>query len=162
MSGRLRTAASRVPEVAVSTALLLLAAVLNIGFYLPEVPAAPGGVDVPGTDKAFHAGVFALTVWALGRVLAPPPAALSPAGRPRRFPIGWVVLGCLVHAVVIELVQGALLAGRSASVADVAADAVGIAVGVGLWALERRLRGPGSRPSPAAERQSRGMTISSA
>ncbi|WP_347042093.1 VanZ family protein [Brachybacterium nesterenkovii] len=161
MSGRLRTAASRVPEVAVSTALLLLAAVLNIGFYLPEVPAAPGGVDVPGTDKAFHAGVFALTVWALGRVLAPP-AALSPSGRTRRFPIGWVVLGCLAHAVVIELVQGALLAGRSASVADVAADAVGIAVGVGLWALERRLRGPGSRPSPAAEHQSRGMTISSA
>lgn len=161
MSGRLRTAASRLPEVAVSTALLLLAAVLNIGFYLPEVPAAPGGVDVPGTDKAFHAGVFALTVWGLGRVLAPP-AALSPSGRPRRFPIGWVVLGCLVHAVVIELVQGALLAGRSVSVADVAADAVGIAVGVGLWALERRLRGPGSRPSPAAEHQSRGMTISSA
>lgn len=161
MSGRLRTAASRLPEVAVSTALLLLAAVLNIGFYLPEVPAAPGGVDVPGTDKAFHAGVFALTVWGLGRVLAPP-AALSPSGRPRRFPIGWVVLGSLVHAVVIELVQGALLAGRSVSVADVAADAVGIAVGVGLWALERRLRGPGSRPSPAAEHQSRGMTISSA
>ena len=161
MSGRIRTAASRLPEVAVSTALLLLAAVLNIGFYLPEVPAAPGGVDVPGTDKAFHAGVFALTVWGLGRVLAPP-AALSPSGRPRRFPIGWVVLGCLVHAVVIELVQGALLAGRSVSVADVAADAVGIAVGVGLWALERRLRGPGSRPSPAAEHQSRGMTISSA
>lgn len=161
MSDRSRAIGGAALETAASAALLLLAVVGNIGFYVPEVPAAPGGAEIPGLDKLFHAGVFALTVWALGRVLAPP-AALSPSGRPRRFPIGWVVLGCLVHAVVIELVQGALLAGRSASVADVAADAVGIAVGVGLWALERRLRGPGSRPSPAAERQSRGMTISSA
>lgn len=135
-------------EPLASAALLLLAAVANIGFYLPEVPAAPGGIDIAGGDKAFHAGVFALTAWSLGRVLAPA-AALTPAGRPRRFPIGWVVLGCLAHAVVIEIVQGALLADRSASIADVAADAAGIALGVGLWALERRRRGPGSRRDPA-------------
>lgn len=110
--------------------LMALAVVLNIGFYLPEVPAQPApGVDVPGFDKVFHAGAFALTVWALGRVLAP-----------RGLAMGVVALAALAHAVLIEALQGAALPHRSASAADVLADAAGIAAGMLAWALERRIR----------------------
>lgn len=117
---------------AVDLGLVVLAVVLNIGFYLPEVPAQPApGVDVPGLDKVFHAGAFALTVWALGRVLAPQWLAM-----------GVVALAALVHAVLIEALQGAALPHRSASTADVLADAAGIAAGVLVWALERRIRRP--------------------
>src|SRR5690625_3702981 len=59
--------------------VLGVALVLNLGFYLPRVSGVPGA-GVPGADKIAHVVVFALTVWAAGRVLAP----LS------RFPMGWV------------------------------------------------------------------------
>ncbi|GAB2547695.1 VanZ family protein [Brachybacterium huguangmaarense] len=107
---------------------VVLALVLNAGFYLPRVPGAePVGLLVPMADKLVHVGVFALTVWAIGRVLAPR----------RRFPIGWVALGALAHAVLVEAIQGALLPGRSASPGDVVADAIGIALGVTAWWAER-------------------------
>src|SRR5699024_7445239 len=61
--------------------VLGVALVLNLGFYLPRVSGVPGA-GVPGADKIAHVVVFALTVWAAGRVLAP----LS------RFPMGGVVI----------------------------------------------------------------------
>lgn len=116
-------------SVGVRALVLAVALVLNVGFYLPDVPGEAGGVAVPGIDKVVHVGVFALTVWAAGRLLAPR----------RRFPMGWMVLAAVLHAVLIEVLQGALLPHRSADVRDVAADVVGVGIGVLAWHLERRL-----------------------
>ena len=107
--------------------LLGLALLVNIGFYLP---LSPGGLALPGLDKAVHLLVFALTVFAAGRLLAPR----------RRFPIGWIVLVALVHAVMIELVQLLAIPGRSGDALDVLFDVVGIALGLVAWAGERVLR----------------------
>lgn len=122
---QMRTIGASVP---LRLALLGAALLANVPFYLPSLPAETDGfAAVPGLDKVVHAGVFALTVWAAGRVLAPQ----------RRFPIGWVVIIALVHAVLIELVQMAM-PGRSASIWDILADAVGIALGVIAWRFEQR------------------------
>ncbi|MFC0673611.1 VanZ family protein [Brachybacterium hainanense] len=109
--------------------VLGLAVVLNIGFYLPSVPKPPGGGSwMPNLDKIVHILVFALTVWALGRILAPR----------RRFPIGWVVVGAIGHAALIEIVQGLAFDERSMSADDVLADVLGIGLGVLAWWVERR------------------------
>lgn len=108
--------------------LLVVALALNVGFYLPSIPEGVPGSGVPGADKFAHVAVFALTVWAAGRVLAPR----------ARFPMGWVVIAAFLHAVFIEVAQGLFLsAGRGADLNDVVADMVGIALGVGLWIGER-------------------------
>ena len=115
--------------------VLGVALVLNLAFYLPRVPEAPGA-GIPGADKVVHVAVFALTVWAAGRVLAPH----------ARFPMGWVVIAAFVHAVLIEVVQGLFLGpGRGAEAGDVFAGAIGIALGAGLWIGERMRR---RRPVP--------------
>ena len=110
--------------------LLAFALVLNLGFYLPSLPEATPGTDVPGLDKAVHLLVFAFTVFAAGRVFAPR----------KRFPVGWVVIAAVVHAGLIELVQLVALAERSGDLADLLFDVVGIALGVSAWAGERVLR----------------------
>lgn len=107
--------------------VLALALLANIGFYLPEVPGSSVGASLPGADKVVHVAVFALTVWAAGRLLAPR----------RRFPMGWVVIVAILHAGLIELIQGLALPERAADPADVLADLIGIALGVGLWLAER-------------------------
>lgn len=110
--------------------VLAVAVLANIGFYLPSVPDGVPGAGVPGLDKVVHVGVFALTVWALGRVLAPR----------KRFPMGWVVIAAVLHALLIELVQALLLPERSPDGADLVADLAGVALGLGAWILERWLR----------------------
>lgn len=107
--------------------VLGLAVLLNIGFYLPVIPASVPGAGVPGLDKVVHALVFALTVWAAGRVLAPV----------KRFPMGWVVIAALVHAGFIELIQAVVLPERGAQGGDLVADVVGIVLGLGVWIGER-------------------------
>ncbi|MDO5663358.1 MAG: VanZ family protein [Brachybacterium sp.] len=120
--------------------VLGLAIVVNIGFFLPRLPDVGPVASVPSIDKIVHIGVFALTAWALGRVLAPR----------RRFPMGWVVVGLLAWAVLVEVIQGAVLPGRLADPWDVVADAVGIGLGVLAWSLERWYRaGPPVRHAPA-------------
>jgi len=114
--------------------LLVLAVLLNIGFYLPSLPKGIPGAGTPGLDKAVHLLVFALTVFAAARLLAPR----------LRFPIGWVVIVAFVHAVLVELVQLAM-PGRSGDAADVLFDVVGIALGVAIWSGERVLRSAASR-----------------
>lgn len=133
--------------------VLVLALVANIGFYLPAVPSGVPGSGVVGIDKLVHLVVFALTVWAAGRLLAPR----------LRFPMGWVVIVALAHALLIELIQLVLLPERGAEGADILLDVIGIALGVGLWLGERLRRarvGPPSGPeeptagaSPSAELQ---------
>jgi VanZ family protein len=80
--------------------------------YAPRAPAVDtGGIPV---DKLVHVAAFAL-----------PTAALIVAGLPR----GWVIGLMAVHAPLSEVIQGALLADRSAEGADVVADLVGVALG---------------------------------
>ena len=110
--------------------VLVLALVANIGFYLPAVPSGMPGAGVVGIDKIVHLVVFALTVWAAGRLLAPR----------RRFPMGWVVIVAVGHALLIELIQLVLLPERGAEGADILLDVIGIALGVGLWIGERLRR----------------------
>ena len=107
--------------------LLAIALLLNLGFYLPSLPQGTPGAGLPGIDKAVHLLVFALTVFAAGRLLAPQ----------RRFPMGWVVVLACAHAVLIELVQLALPQ-RSADLGDVVFDLLGVALGLVLWLGERR------------------------
>ncbi|GAA1489865.1 VanZ family protein [Brachybacterium sacelli] len=120
---------------------LVLALVANIGFYLPSIPSGVPGAGAPGLDKVVHFVVFALTVWAAGRLLAPR----------RRFPMGWVVLVAFAHALLIELIQLVLLPERGAEGADVLVDVIGIALGVGLWLGERLRRERAERPAPEIE-----------
>lgn len=103
--------------------LLLLALLMNIGFYLPSLPEGTPGAGVPGLDKVVHLVVFALTVFAAGWLLAPR----------RRFPMGWVVIVAIAHALLIELIQWVALPQRSGDAGDLLFDVVGIALGVGLW-----------------------------
>lgn len=110
--------------------LLIIALLANIGFYLPSIPGSVPGSGIPGLDKVVHLLVFALTVWAAGRLLAPR----------KRFPMGWVVIAAAVHALFIELVQILALPQRGAEAGDLLFDVIGIAVGVGLWLGERLRR----------------------
>jgi VanZ family protein len=91
--------------------------------YAPRAPAVDtGGLPV---DKLVHVAAFAL-----------PTAALIAAGLPR----GWVIGLMAVHAPLSEVIQGALLADRSAEGADVVADLVGVALGA---LMVRRVHRPG-------------------
>ncbi len=108
--------------------IAVIALLANIAFYLPKVPSATPGVSIPGLDKVVHVAIFALTVWAIGRLLAPL----------KRFPMGWVVILAAVHAGLIELLH-TLLPNRSADPWDLVADLGGIVLGLGCWWYERRL-----------------------
>ncbi|MDN5686099.1 MAG: VanZ family protein [Brachybacterium sp.] len=129
--------------------VLVLALVANIGFYLPAVPRGVPGAGVGGVDKLVHLVVFALTVWAAGRLLAPR----------RRFPMGWVVIVALAHGLLIELIQLVLLPERGAEGADILLDVIGIALGVGLW-IGERLRRAARRRRAADEDVDRGPEVS--
>lgn len=106
----------RIRYLALAVAVLVQLVVL----YVPHVPDV-GEVAVPGGDKIVHAAVFAaVTVAGLRAGLSPVP-----------------VLGLgLVHAAVSELLQHAVLPGRSGDPFDVVADVVGVALGA---LLARRL-----------------------
>ncbi|WP_127131731.1 VanZ family protein [Georgenia sp. SYP-B2076] len=119
-------AGRRGPLLALAVALVVQLVVL----YLPEVPSA--GTGVPGVDKVVHAAVFgAVTVAGLR------------AGLRARLVVGFG----LAHAVVSELVQHLLLAGRSGDPLDVVADVAGVALG---WVLARRLARRPARRAGAA------------
>jgi len=106
-----------VPRSAWSGAAVVAVIVQLAVLYAPRAPQVDaGGVPI---DKLVHALVFAVPVIALVR-----------AGLPR----GWVVGVMASHAVLSELVQAALLPGRSGDPGDVVADLVGVAIGVAVLA----------------------------
>jgi VanZ family protein len=89
--------------------------------YWPR-PVSDGGI--PYADKIVHVAIF---------------AAVAVAGLRARVPLSWLVGLIAVHAVSIELVQHWLLANRTGDPADVAADLVGVALGVVVaWRLAAR------------------------
>ena len=96
---------------------------LVVSVVLLFAPSGPDGPGVPGLDKVVHAAIF-----------------LAVAGTARwRFGPTPVLLAAVVgYAVLSEVVQGALLSGRSGDPYDVVADLVGAAAG---WLLAGRLVG---------------------
>lgn len=121
-SSRTRRAWSVAGVVALVAQLVVL--------YAPRVPPVPG-TEVAGLDKLVHVAVFAAVAFTALR------AGLRPA----------LVVGvCLVHAVASEVVQQAVLPGRSGDPVDVLADVAGVALGTWLAAVTasgRRRTGPG-------------------
>lgn len=81
---------------------------------LALMPGGGGGDWFPHADKLRHAVAF-VTLWAIGR-------------RARLQPTWVLALGLLAFGIGIELLQ-ALTPHRESSLADVLADAVGIAAG---------------------------------
>jgi VanZ family protein len=108
----------------------LAIAVSMVVLFSPQtgVPTAP-----PGTDKVVHAVLFA-SLAATGWF----------AGARRR----WLVPGLLAYAVVSELIQASPVLDRQASVADVAADAVGLALGLALARRRTAVGGQGTSRRP--------------
>lgn len=117
-------------RVTVVLAIVVQCAVL----YMPTTPDTSGTPMPPWSDLVVHAGVFFAATFALLR-------ARLPLG-------GWagavVVALSLVHAVVSELVQHALLEHRTGDVADALADAAGVGLALvahlGLGRLSARPR----------------------
>ncbi len=104
---------------AVLWTLGLLASCLVPGVYVPNVP-------ILSVDKLVHIGLFLVfgLLW----------LALYPARR------GAVVVWGLGLAVAIEVLQQTLPIGRSGEVFDAVADALGLALAVGLHGALRQTR----------------------
>ncbi|GMA30688.1 hypothetical protein [Litorihabitans aurantiacus] len=120
---------------------LLLAAALAVNLWAMYAPAVPGpGVELPlglRPDLVGHAASFAALTF----------TGLLAGVRPRLL-LALVAL----NAVASEVVQHLFLPDRTGDLADLAADAVGIAVGWLAWRAARRLRErrrarPGPDPS---------------
>ena len=113
-------------------------ALVAVTCWLALRPSAGGEQWFPGADKFQHAVAFlALTAWFL---------ALVDRGR-----YAAVVLAMLAFGALIEVAQHLMPYGRQAEWADMAADALGIAMGLALsfairesW-LQRIERGLGVR-----------------
>lgn len=89
------------------------------------IPGASGPPTLVGWDKLDHAAAFAAIV------------LLARCGWPGVS--RWIIAGfALAYGIAIELSQATAAVGRVASVSDVAADGVGIVIGLALaWALAR-------------------------
>lgn len=83
-----------------------------------DVPSAPAGVD-----KAVHLALF---------------AALALSGRWAGMSTRVLAPLLVAYAAVSEVLQGLVVADRSASVADWVADVVGVVLGLALWAAATR------------------------
>ena len=104
------------------TALLLTACWLP-SHRLPDGEIPRSFSHVPHADKIVHAGLFGVFVVAWMRALT--------AGRRRT----GIALAGIALAITTELVQGIPAIHRDPSVLDAMADAVGIAAGLGFYAL---------------------------
>ena len=120
----MRSVSARSATVLPCVAFVVAVAIQLLALYLPRAHV-PGGVDVPGTDKALHVAIFALVM--LTGVLA---------GLPGR----WLALVLVAHAGISELVQHLLLPGRTGDVLDAVADLGGIALGWYLATMFTRHR----------------------
>lgn len=120
---------------AVLWTLGVLASCLAPGVYVPDVP-------ILSVDKLVHVGLFLVfgLLW----------LALYPARRVA------VVAWGLGLAVAIEVLQQTLPIGRSGEVFDAAADAVGLALAVGVHSALRLSRASSRAAAPHATRPQTG------
>lgn len=88
-------------------------------------PAGTGGA-IPHVDKVLHLAVYALL--AGGMALAWPKLS--------KFRIFW---GCVIFGFALEIAQGTMGSGRTASLWDGAANSLGAAIGLGAAILLSRL-----------------------
>ncbi|RZU32654.1 hypothetical protein [Blastococcus saxobsidens] len=104
------------PRLAFGLALLVSLVVL----FLPGsgVPTAP-----PGTDKVVHLLLFAV---------------LAVTGRWAGVSQVPLAVGLVGYAALSEVLQGTAPLARSASVADLAADVAGVALGLLVWVRSTR------------------------
>jgi hypothetical protein len=93
----------------------LLAVTVAVQLAVLYWPRAAAGGGLPYVDKVVHVAVFGAVAWAGCR-----------AGVPHRVLVPLLV----AQALVSELVQARLLAGRSGDPADVVADLVGTGLGL--------------------------------
>lgn len=105
---------------------VLLAVLLGGGLALALRPLASGAGPenwFVGADKLFHIAFFT-ALWCLGV-------------RSRLAKAWQLAVALLLFGAAMELAQGAFSQSRSASIADLAADAVGLLLGFALtrWAL---------------------------
>ena len=113
------------PVLAVHGALSrgVFAVVVLVSFAVLFAPADDVPTAPPGVDKLVHLLLF---------------AALAVSGRWAGVRSGVLAVGLLVYAAVSEVVQGVSALERSASLADWAADAVGVLAGLLGWAWAGR------------------------
>ena len=115
---------------AVTVVIALVIAGLTLA---PSVSPPPMGLAL--TDKAYHAIAFTALVL---------PAAAAFGGR-----LVWIATVAFLYGAVIEVIQP--FVGRGAEWADLAANAVGILIGIALgrilYAIARALRKDPSRAS---------------
>ncbi|MFC7135578.1 VanZ family protein [Halobaculum litoreum] len=113
-----------------------VAATVVVASLLPG-PSAAGGEPTPdaappGTDLVLHAAGYAAVAYAMARAL--------PARDRRRdalVPLAGVVVAAVALGAGVELAQG-LVPGRTPSVLDAVANAVGALAGVLWWRRRRR------------------------
>ena len=114
------TAGSSGRMVRAAQASFALALALHLYVLYLYVPGSPDPVSSPHADKLVHAVVFAL------------PAAVGVLAGLRPWVVG---VALAVHAPLSELVQHRWVPGRSGEPWDVAADLVGVALGLVLGSL---------------------------
>jgi hypothetical protein len=107
--------------------------------FWPRAPGTPAGLQL---DKVVHLLSFGFVTWSGAR------AGLA---------IRWLVAVLAVHAATSELIQHALLPGRSGDLADVLADLTGVAgvvlaLGAASW-RDGRLGPERERDDRAAARR---------
>lgn len=100
-----------------------------LALYWPRIEVTG---PVSWSDKVAHVVLFGMPVVMLGSVL-------ERAG---------AVMGVFaIHAPVSELIQSAVLPGRSGDLRDMLADLAGVALGAAVLAVRARVRGPSAARS---------------
>ena len=116
-------------------AAALWAAVVFVAHSIPrrqleKIPGEPWFARTSGADKLIHVVLFGVLGGLAGRAFPGRPAVVSAAG--------------LAYGVALEVYQHLAVAGRTGAVEDLAADALGLALGVAAarWASRRAPGGP--------------------
>jgi VanZ family protein len=123
----------RIKNLLVKNALYIaLLCTLTIA-VLSLIKMPSDGLDIPSSDKVSHVvAYFSLTLSWLYFVL-------NKASFHSK--IKYVILGCFVYGIVIEILQAAITAYRTASYLDILANSVGIALAVVLFhVFEKKIR----------------------
>lgn len=119
------------PALAVHGSLArgVFAVVVLVSLAVLFAPASDVPPAAPGVDKVVHLALF---------------AALAAVGRWAGVRARALAVLLLGYAALSEVVQGLPALGRSTSLADWVADAVGVLIGLALWELASR-RSPAPR-----------------